>query len=262
MKIIIKTAFLLFHIIRLRPGSTTGLVIFGLGFGLIAGNAIFAQEETHPEPIWSTNIQNKIVFQSSESEFGKVIQKNSIVRSALTQPVSLKSIPVPTVNPVRNNKVASHTALVRDIQSVLVDIGFYTGKIDGIYGAETKNAIITYQELAGIIPNGEITYELLSNLQSVKAVTGIQQPKKQTSKFESISSPPKLSIFDAKTIARIQTGLKENFADENIKIDGVMGDQTKRAIIRFQKRFNIEASGKLNNQTLQKMHSVGVLETI
>ncbi len=262
MQILKQTASILLRAVIEKPGSAAGLAVFGLGFALVAGNALYSQEGTHPDPLWSTTKDNESLSQTYELEIAKVSQKNTITRSVLTQRISLKNIPVPTVSPARSNSVAAHSSLVRDVQSVLSDIGFYTGKVDGIYGNGTRTAIMTFQERAGIIPNGEASYGLLSNLKSVQAVAGSQQDTNKSVKKLGVSALPQVLVFDAETVTRIQMGLKENFGDENISIDGVMGNQTKNAIKRFQKRFKLQASGELDNQTLQKMLSVGVLASI
>lgn len=262
MQIFKHTLTFLLRAVIEKPGTAAGLTVFGLGFALIAGNALYSQQGTHPDPIWSTAKDNESLSQTYEPEVAKVSQKNTITRSVLTQRISLKNVPVPTVSPVRNNSVAAHSSLVRDVQSVLADIGLYSGKIDGIYGRGTKAAIVAFQQRAGIIPNGEASYGLLSNLKSVQAVTKTQQPKPELSKNTAAPSLPQVLVFDAETVTRIQTGLKENFGDENISIDGVMGNQTKNAIKRFQKRFKLEVSGELDNQTLQKMLSAGILASI
>lgn len=245
-----------------RPGSTAGLVVFGLGFALIAGNALYSQEGRHPDPIWSTAKQQDSLSQNYEDEIAKASKPNTITRSVLTQRVSVKNIPVPTASPARSASIAAQSSLVRDVQSALADIGFYKGKIDGIYGSGTKTAIMSFQRRAGIIPNGEASYGLLSNLKSVQAVTGGINTNEVDTQVPSVSSLPKVLVFDAEIVTRIQTGLKENFGDETISVDGVMGNQTKNAIKRFQKRFKLEATGELDNKTIQKMISVGILNSI
>lgn len=262
MELLKQSSIMIISMMIERPGSTAGLVVFGLGFALIAGNALYSQEGTHPDPIWSTAKQEDNLSQNFEDEIAKVSQPNTITRSVLTQRISLKNIPVPTESPTRSNSVSTQSSLVRDVQSALADIGFYKGKIDGIYGTGTKTAIMFFQERAGIIPNGEASYDLLSNLKSIKAVTDVNNTKEATTEIQSVSSLPKVLVFDTETVIRIQTGLRENFGDESISVDGVMGNQTKNAIKRFQKRFKLEASGELDNETLQKMLSVGILNSI
>jgi peptidoglycan hydrolase-like protein with peptidoglycan-binding domain len=262
MQMLKQSSIMVLRMMIERPGSTAGLVVFGLGFALIAGNALYSQQGSHPDPIWSTAKQQDNLSQNYDEEIARVSQPNTITRSVLTQRISVKNIPVPTANPARSTSIAAQSSLVRDVQSALADIGFYKGKIDGIYGTGTKTAIMDFQQRAGIIPNGEASYGLLSNLKSVQAVTDVSNTQPPATQSQSVSSLPKVLVFDAETVTRIQAGLKENFGDESISVDGVMGNQTKNAIKRFQKRFKLEANGELDNQTLQKMLSVGILNSI
>lgn len=263
MQLIKQSSQFILGMIAERPGSAAGFVVFGLGFALVAGNALYSQQGIHPDPLWSTAEKQERVSQSYKSEIAEIVRPNTITRSVLTQRISLKNVPVPTANPARSNSVADNTSLVRDIQSSLAGIGLYTGKIDGIYGDGTKSAIMKFQQRAGIIPNGDASYGLLSSLKSVQAVTSAQVEKDEPKQgIKPVAELPKAVVFDAETVTRIQTGLKENFGDETISVDGVMGNQTKNAIKRFQERFKLKATGELNNETLQKMTSVGILGSI
>lgn len=261
MHVLKETTKLFLTAILDKPASAAGLVVFGLGFALVAGNAIYSQESTHPDPIWSTAKEQDKLSLAHESKVAKANVGNTITRSVLTQRISLKNVPVPTTKPTRSNPVAAQTSLVRDTQSALADIGFYTGKIDGIYGTGTKAAIMSFQERAGILPNGDVSYDLLNSLRTIKAVTDGRIAQTVTLQEEVIPQANP-TTFDAQLVTRIQAGLKENFGVENISVDGVMGAQTKSAIKLFQQRFNLQPTGELDEATIVKMESVGVLTNI
>lgn len=52
------------------------------------------------------------------------------------------------------SKVGSHGEEVRQIQAKLKNWGYYTGKLDGVYGIETKNAVVYFQRKNGLTPDG------------------------------------------------------------------------------------------------------------
>lgn len=52
------------------------------------------------------------------------------------------------------SKMGSRGEEVRQIQTVLQQQGYYTGKIDGIYGTATKNAVISFQKDNGLAADG------------------------------------------------------------------------------------------------------------
>ncbi len=56
------------------------------------------------------------------------------------------------------------TALVRQIQKNLLDRGYYTGKVDGLYGPKTKSAIERYEQDRGLKITGKATQVLFADL--------------------------------------------------------------------------------------------------
>ncbi len=52
------------------------------------------------------------------------------------------------------SKYGSKSDEVREIQTRLKKWGYYSGSIDGIFGTETKNAVISFQKKNGLTPDG------------------------------------------------------------------------------------------------------------
>lgn len=52
------------------------------------------------------------------------------------------------------SKIGSRSQEVREIQTRLKNWGYYNGSIDGIYGTQTKNAVISFQKKNGLSPDG------------------------------------------------------------------------------------------------------------
>ena len=254
-------------IILANPTAAGGTVIFTTGFAFIASNAIYGQAENHPSPIYQAPEKTARRGNTENPVKPVRVEKAPVATThrVLTQRISLKNIPIPTANPARQVPVSSHSSLVRDVQSALAAVGLYEGKIDGIFGSGTRQAIIGFQERAGILPTGEASYDLLSGIRSAGAVAQLQQEVSSETvsavQTDSIRQP-KLLVFDTETVARIQTGLRDNFAEDGISVDGLLGNQTKSAIRRFQERFKLEASGELNEETMQKLVSVGIINSI
>lgn len=238
-----------------NPSNAIGILAFTLAFTLVAGNALYSQSGSHPDPFWKT--RDMALIRSVSVEKGPAI----VTRSVLTQSISLKNIPVPVMSPARRHPPSPHSSIVRDVQSALVEIGYYDGKIDGIYGPATAEAIMAYQESAGILPDGEASFRLLSSMKSALLVS---KSKKIAANFDvpgDQSQSPVSTASGSALVAKIQKGLAE-FGFEEISVDGVMGAQTREAIRDFQTRFALNVTGEADKNTLEKLVQIGALDNI
>ena len=52
------------------------------------------------------------------------------------------------------SKYGSSGSEVREIQTKLKNWGYYAGSVDGVYGAETRNAVISFQKKNGLTADG------------------------------------------------------------------------------------------------------------
>ena len=71
------------------------------------------------------------------------------------------------------------TPLVRELQSLLKDLGFYSGSIDDIFGAKTEAAIIAFQKAQGLNPDGIRSALKTGNSLSIKVVVRLIQVQSQ-----------------------------------------------------------------------------------
>ena len=251
-----------------NPTGTTGVFLFVVGFSLVAGNALYAQTKFHPDPMWQTI--DRTSTRSVIEQVAVTKQPVSVSKSVLTHRISLQNIPVPTASPdhiKKSNLVTSE--MVRDFQDELGDLGLYNGKIDGIYGSGTRRAIVTYQKSAGLLPNGEASYELLAHIQASRAAVKHAKKAAEATRENLIIKETQIKIstpapgeFDRSTILRIQKGLKVKFGETDIDVDGVFGSQTQNALMRFQKFFQLDESGKLDQATINKLMTAGIIEAI
>jgi len=88
----------------------------------------------------------------------------------------MKSRPVSGTNVTIKNRSASKSqASVRDIQTCLKNAGFYSGKIDGVKGRQTRKAIRDFQEANSLKVDGVVgpkTWNVLSGYTSAVAGQG------------------------------------------------------------------------------------------
>lgn len=104
------------------------------------------ERDVTPTPLATRNSVSKIIFTSN--------------------PLETDNTPSPTTILIRTGNAGEH---VKKIQLRLLELGFYTGNLDGQFGPETKNAIIWFQQQHNINSDGIIGPESYNTLFSDKA---------------------------------------------------------------------------------------------
>ncbi len=237
-----------------NPAGFSTLVLFGLGFSLVAANALVSQSERHSAPFWQTRIKTNSTLTETRVSSDVRLPTHAV----LTQRISLTNIPVPTANPVKVYRISAQSSLVREVQSILGEVGIYSGKVDGIFGDATKNAILEYQKQAGIIPNGEASYGLLGSIKSAFAVAQIRA--KIDGPAKSLKSVQlQMIVLDTATVQKVQIGLRDIYGEDQMSVDGIIGNQTRNAIRQFQKRFKLEVTGEIDHKTMGKLREAGIV---
>ena len=129
------------------------------------------------------------------------------------------------------------------MQIVLKSYGYYDGKIDGIFGNVSKNALISLQKSNDIGADGKIgpqTCKLLLDKKNVikkkKLTTNI--PNKTTD----IENKYSQEIYDAQIILK-------NLGLYTSTVDGINGPGTKRAVREFQSKSGLVADGVIGSKT-------------
>jgi peptidoglycan hydrolase-like protein with peptidoglycan-binding domain len=122
--------------------------------------------------------------------------------------------------------------LVRSVQQTLNNRGFSAGPVDGVLGAPAREALKRFQQSENLEASGELNPQTLAAL-------GIDAQRP--------SWPP--AGWSAATVRDVQRML----ADRGLytgPIDGVIGPATRSALAAFQRSANLDATGRLNAQTL------------
>ncbi|NUN64111.1 hypothetical protein HCU40_04935 [Pseudanabaena biceps] len=132
-----------------------------------------------------------------------------------------------------NNAVSS--ASVMNLQKLLSDRGFYKGTVDGLMGAQTRQAIVEAQKAYNITPDGIAGPRTLAALES-------DGSKASTAPVKSIE------------VENLQKLLaKRSFY--NGAVDGILGPQTRIAIVAAQRNYGLTADGIAGSQTIAALES-------
>ncbi|MEL0588156.1 MAG: peptidoglycan-binding protein [Planktothrix rubescens PR222] len=131
--------------------------------------------------------------------------------------------------------IGSEGEKVRQLQEQL-KAREYDIKADGIYGEETRAAVIRFQESKGLKPDGIVSPETASHL-------GMEEVLQMGSTGDKVR--------------KLQTKL--NARGYEIKVDGIFGEETRAAVTRFQESNSLVPDGIVCFKTRLGVEAVGLL---
>ncbi|MDF2841213.1 MAG: putative peptidoglycan-binding protein [Clostridia bacterium] len=137
-----------------------------------------------------------------------------------------------------------HVISIKEIQTALKKLGFYTGAVDGLTGKNTEDAIIKFQK------SNKLTADGIVGTGTSKLLLAAAD---KSTKSETIST-------NAMSIKEIQTALKK-LGYYTGSVDGVTGSKTKSAIQKFQKANKLTADGVVGTTTKNKLVSAAAAKT-
>lgn len=159
-------------------------------------------------------------------------------------------------------RVGSAGEEVKRLQRFLNEIAdFYTDipkvEVDGIFGKNTENAVITFQEMFELSPDGIVGKDTWKKLCEV--YKNINEEKRKDTQYKYPGYPLKEGEV-GEEVRRIQYYLS-NIADSyssirKIKVDGSFGSDTKNAVIDFQSYFGLSSDGIVGPTTWGKIQEV------
>ena len=145
---------------------------------------------------------------------------------------------------------------VRRLQQALTQLGYYSGTLDGSFGAGTQAAVSAFQTANGLKVDGVAGTATIALLESQTGIdidgasssgtTATGLFKGDYSKLQYTSSGARVRV--------LQKALKDlGFAVS--KVDGVFGQSTFEAVMAFQKATGLTVDGKAGKNTLVKLES-------
>lgn len=237
-----------FSMLQNNPSVAAGTCTFAVAFALVAGNAFYAQSGSHPDPIWATR-DNQTTQSISPS-----------VRPVKVSKVEPKRIPTPlTGDDVRSSQsLTVRSPLVESIQRALVSSGDFSGAIDGLAGPVTRASIMDYQKRNGLPVTGEPTEQLLSIIlnDTPKPVAASGNDDLKALIDHGPSTPS--TEYDSNLVRKIQLGIV-NAGIAKIEADGIYGSKTEAAISDFQRKNNLDVTGKPDIRVLEKLIRLGLV---
>ena len=134
---------------------------------------------------------------------------------------------------------------VRKVQKRLIALGYLSGSADGDYGNMTKNAVMEFQRKNGLSVTGTVNSSTMSRLNSGDA----RRANSSSSTGGTCQRGDSGEAVRKVQKRLIALGYLSGYAD------GDFGSMTKDAVIAFQKRNGLSATGAVNSNTLAKLNS-------
>ena len=140
-------------------------------------------------------------------------------------------------------------ALIYTLQQRLKDLGYYTIRVDGIYGSGTQRAVRDFQAVNGISATGKADNATQQLLYS-SAAKPAGSAGSSSGSYQTLS---RSSRYNAQVVT-LQRRLKA-LGYLSGSVDGYFGSQTYRAVRAFQSRNGLTANGVADSYTQQVLYS-------
>ena len=132
---------------------------------------------------------------------------------------------------------------VKDLQTKLKKLGYYSGTVDSTFGSGTYAAVRAFQKKYNLTADGVAGSETLKKLDSAYKNADSNKDDDSLRKGATGSA-----------VKDLQTKLKK-LGFYNAYVDGSYGDTTVAAVKAFQKKYNLTADGVAGSATLKKLDS-------
>ncbi len=152
-------------------------------------------------------------------------------------------------------------SLVRAVQEALAGEGRYSGEIDGIAGPQTEAAIESFEKAVGRPPTGEASVELLAAIlsapASLRTASAVAAPGAEGDAIADMARDIAPVASDP-LVAAVQNALALS-AYGPLNADGVIGPDTRAAIMRFQRDHNLPVTGEISDGLIVELRAIGAM---
>ena len=150
---------------------------------------------------------------------------------------------------------------VKELQYRLKELGYYSASRDGVYGSQTRVAVMAFQTRNGLTVDGVAGPATLKKVYSSSAIkagstsTGSGSTSGSTGSSVTLKTDQTINPGDnGDQVKALQTRLKE-LGYYTGSIDGQFGYGTRQAVLAFQKNNGLTQDGIAGEATLKKMVS-------
>lgn len=158
------------------------------------------------------------------------------------------------------------------VQERLRELGYFFGRVDGVYGPQTQTAVTSFQQAQGLYPDGvvqgatEAALFRQSGVPSYNSSTYFPPARPGEPSFAAAAAPlPSPSPLRPTTLQPGDSGAEVRRLQERLRerrynpgaIDGIYGPQTTAAVRQFQNANELPPDGIADSQTLAALGLAG-----
>ncbi|MGN0747591.1 MAG: peptidoglycan-binding protein [Aristaeellaceae bacterium] len=202
------------------------------------------------------------------------------IATITAKPTNTPGPATPTPTPASLKKGMSGT-LVKNLQQRLKDLGYYTGSVDGDFGAATEAAVEEFQKANGLTVDGKAGTNTLKKLNSDTAIskkaytasqatatpkptakpTATPKPTAKATATPDLSKDIYLQVGSSgKNVTTLQNRLIE-LGWMGGQADGEFGGATQAAVMAFQDKEGLWDDGVAGPSTLKELYSSGAAKS-
>lgn len=142
-----------------------------------------------------------------------------------------------------------YDATIESVQRELAASGLYSGQVDGVSGRRTKLAIIAYQRANGLDETGQASTDLIEHIRYTRQINEAVNMTDAGTAAPRATAP---SVKPVDTVTRVQVGLAE-LGYEPGAINGQLGQQTRNAILKFERDRGIAPTGDISSTLIAEL---------
>ncbi|WP_229729214.1 peptidoglycan-binding domain-containing protein [Agaricicola taiwanensis] len=209
----------------------------------IVVNALALQNGTHPAPIFSPSA-------AAPTPAVPAVPMPPQRQTHVSGPAATAT--PPAVPAITGSAGPSQKDVLLGVQAELARLGRYDGPVDGLYGPKTEFAIREYERATGKAPTGEASQNMLEALKATRVPTATPSPRGGEASATPAASAAAASSNRILTIQRVLA--EQGYGP--IKLDGVVGEETKAAIFRFEIHRNLPPTGELSPRFVRELSAI------
>ena len=138
---------------------------------------------------------------------------------------------------------------VSDLQARLIELGYYTGSIDGRYASGTQSAVMEFQSRNGLVADG------IAGRQTQDLIYSSAAQAKYISAEDHSDGYMLLKLGASGLEVRKLQGRLAELGYYSGGVDGIYGETTADAVKAFQRNNSLSGDGQAGEQTQSKLYS-------